>query len=110
MPLDMTRSDHRFPRRIVLSMSTVLVTNCEAFGDDQTNSFFKSISPKVIDLIDDIDPAMYKKSIKEFILQLNQYSDQMGTKSEYFSTLWLINSHTGNLSPTAAFFAFKLTR
>lgn len=67
--------DSRLPRRIVLSMSTVLVTNCETIYSYESESFFKSLSPNIIDFIDKTGLLISKEKIKEFIFQLNQNSD-----------------------------------
>uniref|UniRef100_A0A0R3RQW5 Chorein_N domain-containing protein n=1 Tax=Elaeophora elaphi TaxID=1147741 RepID=A0A0R3RQW5_9BILA len=67
-------SDRRFARRIVISMSTLLATNCEAISGDESNSFFKSISSNIVDFIDCIDLLVSKEQLKEFIFQLNQNS------------------------------------
>lgn len=92
LPLQTDVFDHRFPRRIVLSMSTVLGTNCAAF-DDQTVSFFKSISPGAFNLIDDIELAADSSGVKEFILHLNQLNDTASSKCERFwistSPIWI---------------------
>uniref|UniRef100_A0A915PR88 Chorein N-terminal domain-containing protein n=1 Tax=Setaria digitata TaxID=48799 RepID=A0A915PR88_9BILA len=66
--------DMRFARRIVLSMSNLLATNCEAFSGDESDSFFKSISPSIIDFIDSVNLLVSKDNLKEFIFQLNQNS------------------------------------
>ncbi|OZC09215.1 hypothetical protein X798_03759 [Onchocerca flexuosa] len=67
-------SDIRFARRIVISMSTLLATNCEAISGDESCSFFKPISSNIIDFIDRIDLLVSKEKLKEFIFQLNQNS------------------------------------
>lgn len=62
----------RFARRIVISMNTLLATNCEAVSNDESNLFFKSISSNIIDFIDCIDLLVNKETLKEFIFQLNR--------------------------------------
>uniref|UniRef100_A0A1I7V577 Chorein_N domain-containing protein n=1 Tax=Loa loa TaxID=7209 RepID=A0A1I7V577_LOALO len=67
-------SDLRFARRIVISMNTLLATNCEAVSGGRSNSFFKTISANIIDFINCIDLLVSKEKLKEFIFQLNQNS------------------------------------
>ncbi|VDK66808.1 unnamed protein product [Onchocerca ochengi] len=82
-------SDMRFARRIVISMSTLLATNCEAVSGDESSSFFKSISPNIIDFIDRIDLLVSKEKLKEFIFQLNQNSYEDIDQAE---RIWITTS------------------
>lgn len=67
-------SEMSFVRKIVISMDTVLATNYEAVSEDESNSFFKSISSNIIDFIDCIELVVNKERLKKFISQLNQNS------------------------------------
>ncbi|CAG9533480.1 unnamed protein product [Cercopithifilaria johnstoni] len=81
--------DKRFARRIVISMNTLLATNCKAVSSDESDSFFKSISSNIIDFIDYIDLLVGKEQLKEFIFQLNQNSFEDDDQAE---RIWINTS------------------
>ncbi|MCP9266143.1 UHRF1-binding protein 1-like [Dirofilaria immitis] len=82
-------SDTRFSRRIVINMSNLLATNCEVVSGDESDSFFKSISPRIIDFIDCVDLLVSKEKLKEFIFQLNQDSCEHNDQAE---RIWISTS------------------
>ncbi|KAL3981942.1 N-terminal region of Chorein a TM vesicle-mediated sorter family protein [Acanthocheilonema viteae] len=65
-------SDKRFARRIVITINTLLATNCEAFSGNESYSFFKSVPWNMVDFIDCANLLVGKEQLKEFILQLTQ--------------------------------------
>uniref|UniRef100_A0A183CWG1 Chorein_N domain-containing protein n=1 Tax=Gongylonema pulchrum TaxID=637853 RepID=A0A183CWG1_9BILA len=100
--------DARLPQRLVLSMSTVLLTNCETFCSDESNSFFKSLSPNIIDFIDRTNLLTGKEKFKEFIFQLNQNSYFDVDEGERFwiktSPVW-IDTDFGSGTPSTVLLA-----
>lgn len=64
--------DARMPRRLVVSMSTVLATNCESAHSQDACSFFSSLSANIVDFVDATQLPLNASSFRNFIIQLNQ--------------------------------------
>uniref|UniRef100_A0A0M3JZ66 Chorein_N domain-containing protein n=1 Tax=Anisakis simplex TaxID=6269 RepID=A0A0M3JZ66_ANISI len=91
------RMDSRTPKRVVISMSTVLVTNCESAHSYDSCSFFKSLSSNLIDFIDDTTQLnnLNIDSFRQFIILLNQSQsvvDPSTTREKGEDRFWISTS------------------
>ncbi|VDN04551.1 unnamed protein product [Thelazia callipaeda] len=100
--------DTRFARRIVINMNSLVATNSEAVFSSESNSFFKSISPNVIDYIDSTDLLVKKEKLKEFIFKLNQNScggDNQGERIWISTSPIWVETDFGEKTPSSPFVA-----
>uniref|UniRef100_A0A0N5ABT9 Chorein_N domain-containing protein n=1 Tax=Syphacia muris TaxID=451379 RepID=A0A0N5ABT9_9BILA len=64
-------NDHRYPQRLLISMSTVLITNCGSLHSEDSSSFFKSLSSNLLDLVNKMEVNVNRVSFRNFIIHLN---------------------------------------
>ncbi|KHN82696.1 UHRF1-binding protein 1-like [Toxocara canis] len=82
--------DSRMPRRVLVSMSTVLATNCESVHSQDACSFFSSLSANVVDFIDSSQLPLNTASFRNFIIQLNQ--SEMLNNADGEERFWISTS------------------
>lgn len=74
-------NDHRYPQRLLISMSTVLITNCGSLHSEDSSSFFKSLSSNLLDLVNKMEVNVNRVSFRNFIIHLN---DTIADSEGYF--------------------------
>ncbi|VDD93793.1 unnamed protein product [Enterobius vermicularis] len=96
--------DYRYPRRLIISMSTVLMTNCGSLHSQDSSSFFKSISSNLLDLVEQVQLSFDVEHFRKFIIQLNDTMVESEPGEERFwistSPVW-IDTDYGDGTKTA---------
>ena len=81
--------DVRFPQRLTISMSTILVTNCGSLHSQDSDSFFKSLSTSLLDFVDGVKLSFDAACFRKFLLQLNQSSFMESEQGKQLNNIFL---------------------